>query len=74
MKTLDGNALIHRIIDLKKKKVDVIRELNKRGISCHASRFSDVLNGNYPIRTEKVMEILTNTDKILTDWEAKQAQ
>jgi len=66
---LDGTSLIIRMTVLRKKRVDILRELNKRGITCQAPHLSNALNGNYPYLTEKVHEILTNTERILTEWE-----
>ncbi|HAN20406.1 MAG: hypothetical protein A2Y15_08615 [Clostridiales bacterium GWF2_36_10] len=66
---MEENKLLHRILNLRVKKVDVLKELNARGIRCYPSQFSDAVNGNYPYRTEKTNEIITNVDKILTDWE-----
>lgn len=66
---MNENNILYRILNLKVKKVDLLRELNKRGIKCYASQFSDAINGNYPYLTQKYHDILTNTEKILTDWE-----
>lgn len=66
---MEDNLILHRILNLKVKKVDVFKELNNQGIKCYASQFSDAINGNYPCLTEKYLEILNGTNQILTDWE-----
>ena len=68
---MNGTNLCHRIINLKVKKIDVLKEVNRRGVRCYPSRFSDILNENYPCLTESIVQVLNTTDKILTEWEER---
>lgn len=74
MDSFNINEILHLMLDLKVKKIEVVKELNKRGISCRASRFSEIINENCPAMTEKMQDILINTKKILLDWQAEKQQ
>ena len=60
------NILV-RLAQLHKKQVDVIRELKKRGIIVYPAEFSNFVNGvMHPPKSDLV---LSEADKILTEWE-----
>lgn len=60
-----------RLAELGKKNVDVIREINLKGLSCSASEFSDAINGRN--KSEKADSICEMASKIISEWENDKA-
>lgn len=62
-----GYNLPVRLVKLRKKQVDIIRELKKRHIKVAESEFSRFINGIES--TPKSELVLSEADKIVTEWE-----
>lgn len=56
-----------RLCELNKTSLDVVAELHNRGVHAHPTEFSKAITGSR--KTAKSEEILTETEKILEEWE-----
>jgi len=56
-----------RLFDLKKTQVDLIKTLAKKEIKVSQSEMSQFVNG--VLFTPKANLVLSESDKILTEWE-----
>ncbi len=56
-----------RLAELGKKNVDVIEEINRRGVNCCAPQFSDAINGRKKTETADLMCEMAND--IISEWE-----
>lgn len=64
------NEVKIRLLKLGKKQIDLMDELNKRGLNVAQSQLSDSINGR--LNTPKGSKIRTECLYILDEWEKAQ--